>query len=407
MNLTIKKSHLDALHEYLEKINRKAVKLSQPLMSVEVVREYTQKYRNPLGIDGTLYLVDIILHGGEPQIKGWGLAGILEFTEGGTLVRGVPGIELPARFRQATNHCDHCRTTRRRAKVIILRNLDKGDFIQVGSTCVADFLGMTTVESYLAWLNITAQIGGDLEDLEVGGGEISRYVERSFSIDEFVGAASIIIRRFGWVPKSKAFNEHDATANQTWELLRPADGPAAAHSKQKWIDENELFVVERDNRRAAAAIKWIENIDADNDYLHNLQVIVKKRYVIYREAGFAASLLAAYEKAMDLIEKRKQQPVSQHLGTVSQRYRFNLTVRAMRSFDGDYGVRTMVRFEDQGGNVLIWWAAGEPEWLETGDTVTVAGTVKKHDEYKGVKQTLLNRVSRNLPEKLETIGRKQ
>jgi len=162
-------------------------------------------------------------------------------------------------------------------------------------------------------------------------------------------------------------------------------------------------VVERDNRRAAAAIEWIKNANIDNDYLHNLQVIVKKGYVIYREVGFAASLLAAYDKAMDQIEECKQS-VSQHLGTVGQRYCFNLTVRAMRSYEGDYGVRTMVRFDDPSGNVLVWWASGEPEWLETGDTITVAGTVKKHDEYRGIKQTLLSRVSQNLPKKLKTLA---
>lgn len=407
MNLTIKKHHLPALNKYLEKVNRKASKLNQPPMRVEVVREFTRKYRNPLGINGTLYFADIILHGGEPQIEGWGLAGTLEFTGGGTLVRSVPGIELPARFRQATNNCDHCKTKRSRAKVVILRNLKSNEFIQVGSTCVADFLGMTTVESYLTWLNIVAQVGSDLDDLENEGGGIGRYIERGYSIDEFVGAASIIIRRFGWVPKSKAFNEFDATAYQTWTLLRPPSDPTEAHSKQKWIDENELFVVERDNQRAAAAIAWVRSVDADSDYLHNLKVIVEKGYVIYREAGFAASILAAYQKAADRENERQRdaRPASRYVGTKGQRYRFeNLTVRAMRSFEGDYGVRTMVRFEDASGNVLVWWATGEPEWLETGDSVTVAGTVKKHDDYKGTKQTLLNRVNKNLPKKLKAVA---
>jgi len=183
----------------------------------------------------------------------------------------------------------------------------------------------------------------------------------------------------------------------------PPSGPADAHAKAKWIAENELFVVERDNKRAAAAIEWIEKINADNDYLHNLQVIVRKGFVIYRETGFAASLLAAHQKATK--ERQEAQPASQYIGTKGQRYRFeNLTVQAMRSFDNQYGVRTMVCFQDSRGNVVVWWATGEPEWLETGDTVTVAGTVKKHDEYKGTKQTLLNRVSQNFPVKLKAVA---
>jgi len=403
---TIKKHHLSALTEYLEKVNKKALKLSQPPMSVKVVREHTRTSQNHLGLDVTQYLLDIELHGVEPRVQGWGLAGVLEFTEGGTLVRGVPGIELPARFRQATDNCDHCGTNRRRNKVIVLRNLTGGEFKQVGSTCVADFLGMKTVDSYLSWLDVVARVAADMEDLDDERGCWGGYVEHGFAIDEFVGAASIIIRRFGWVPKSQAFNEGDATSQLTWELLRESSGPSERAFKERWIKENKLYVEDRDNQRAAAAIEWIKSVEVDNDYLHNLQVIVRKGHVIYREAGFAASLLSAYNRAMDWADEKKREAKldSQYIGESGTRYRFDdITVKAMKSFTGQYGVKTMVRLEDAKGNVLVWWASGEPEWLEVGDTVTVAGTIKKHDEYRGTKQTLINRVSQNLPKKLKAV----
>jgi len=400
-DLTIKKYQLAALLEYLEPINRKAAKLNQPEMFVEVVREYSVTVNTEQGLPRTTDMVDIVLHGCEPQLLGWTLVGTLEFTNGGTLVRGVPGVELPARFREADNTCDHCKTKRARAKVVLLRNNDTGEFVQVGSTCVADFLGMPSVEGWLSWLDTTKQVSADIDEL-LEGGPIGGCGERCFAIDEFVAAASIISRRFGWVPKSRAIDEGSSTAQQTWNFLCPPKGEGDRHSKNKWIEENELCVVDRDREWAALAIAWIKEANADNDYLHNLRVIVNKGYVNYREAGFAASLLSAYRKATDGKEGLKRD--SEYVGESKGRYRFEgLTVKSMHGIDGQYGLRTLVRFEDANGNILIWWATGEPEWLEIGDTVTVAGTVKMHDRYRGTKQTTINRVTTKIPAKLQPV----
>lgn len=406
-DLTIKKYHLVALLDYLESINRKAAKLSQPPMSVETVREYSMTVNTDQGLPRTTDMIDIVLHGCEPKIMGWTLAGTLEFTEGGTIVRGVPDVEIPAEYRTADNTCDHCHTKRLRDNVVLLHNNKTGRFFQVGSTCVADFLGMRSAKSYLAWLNTVQCVVADIDDLLEGvDGCLGGRVERCFAIDEFVAAASIISRRFGWVPKSRAIDEGSSTARQTWDFLCPPMGAADAHTKNRWIEENKLHVVDRDKERTALAIAWIKAEEADNDYIHNLQVIANKGYVNYREAGFAASLLSAHRKATDWAKekKRSERPNSEYVGEVKGRYRFeDLTVKSMQSIDGTYGLRTMVRFETADGNILLWWATGEPEWLETGDTVTVAATVKKHDEYRGTKQTTINRVTTRISAKLHPI----
>ena len=47
-------------------------------------------------------------------------------------------------------------------------------------------------------------------------------------------------------------------------------------------------------------------------------------------------------------------------------------------------------FEDENGNILQWWTADEIK-AEVGDQVLLTGTVKAHDEYKGVKSATVTR----------------
>jgi hypothetical protein len=46
---------------------------------------------------------------------------------------------------------------------------------------------------------------------------------------------------------------------------------------------------------------------------------------------------------------------------------------------------------DEAGHSFTWFCSGKP--LEEGKVYEVKATVKKHDEYKGVKQTIVNRVT--------------
>ena len=69
-----------------------------------------------------------------------------------------------------------------------------------------------------------------------------------------------------------------------------------------------------------------------------------------------------------------------------------LTVTKVRPFDSYYGVKTLVVFEDEPGNLLNWWASCNVDHLEEGDVVTIKATVKEHGDYKGTAQTIIKRV---------------
>lgn len=99
--------------------------------------------------------------------------------------------------------------------------------------------------------------------------------------------------------------------------------------------------------------------------------------------------------------RRRQNLERRHVGEVGKRCDFeNLTVVRLRYFDSQYGVKTLLTFEDSRGNVLVWWASKQLDDVGEGDVVNIRGTVKKHGDYKGCPQTELQRV------KIETIAEK-
>ena len=81
---------------------------------------------------------------------------------------------------------------------------------------------------------------------------------------------------------------------------------------------------------------------------------------------------------------------SEYIGEIKERKRdMKVTLTASRSFDGYYGTTFIYTF-DYNENVLVWMTSSCQD-IEVGEEVFLTGTVKSHDEYKGVKQTKLSR----------------
>lgn len=90
--------------------------------------------------------------------------------------------------------------------------------------------------------------------------------------------------------------------------------------------------------------------------------------------------------------KAKLEPEShsEYVGEEKERLRdLEVTLTAVRSFDGYYGTTFIYTFM-QGENVLVWMTSSCKD-IEVGVQLLLTGTVKKHSEYKGVKQTTLSR----------------
>jgi hypothetical protein len=392
--------NLEALTEEVTRMNRRATKLGcQPLV-LRVVREYELEKKSRTGAKYMQARMEVELLGETPKFNGWSLFAAVEMQDNGeNLVRCVPGKTVPEAYRATDTHCDHCKSTRRRKEVFILGH-DDGRFVQVGRQCIADFLGHVSADNLASraeWEFSAMDTCKDASDDDFcyGGGR----GEWRRDITEYLVTVAIVVRRLGWVSRSMLEKRGDfegvTTASTAWSIL--------VDWKNKYVQEmvakNEIYAEERDETLAKEALEWARSQPTTgvDDYLYNLGVACRQSYVNHKNIGIVASAIAAYQRHLDkeaeLNIRRRQNLERKHVGEVGKRSDFeNVVVKRMRYFESEFGVKTLVTFEDQSGNVLIWWASKQLDEVEEGETVNIRGTVKKHGDYQGMPQTELQRV---------------
>jgi len=110
-----------------------------------------------------------------------------------------------------------------------------------------------------------------------------------------------------------------------------------------------------------------------------------------RDIGYIIALIPTYARAQE--NKIKTQSKSNEwLGAPGQKLPpTRVTVIGTQDIASDYGTKQLVRMEDEQGHMIIWWNSSQHR-MEQGKQYTITGgTIKKHDEFRGVKQTVLTR----------------
>ena len=82
---------------------------------------------------------------------------------------------------------------------------------------------------------------------------------------------------------------------------------------------------------------------------------------------------------------------SRHVGMAGEKMEFpGLKVFMSVEKETDFGVVTVLGFEDGAGNVLVWFASGQKAYRK-GDAVNLKAVVKGYDESEGVRKTVITR----------------
>ena len=187
-----------------------------------------------------------------------------------------------------------------------------------------------------------------------------------------------------------------------------------------------LEPTEAHTKLAADSLAWAQDIsDADverNEYLYNIRTCARAGSIDGKLLGYVASIVPAYLRHMEREVARKREnegrALSKFVGAVGDKLLdIAVTVLAQRDFTSDYGTSTLVTFADDAGNRYKWWSScgglsvkvdqdginydplyqGEVRRAELGEKVRIKGTVKKHEEYKGCKETVLTRCDQFFP----------
>lgn len=370
----------------IEKLNRKATKLNMPAISLTLGQEVAKEVNHydsctsPCSCIPFIRLYqEVSIEGLSPTISGYRLAAVLEHTEAGNIVRNVVD-NLPEKYRTSLPTCDHCQKDRRRNETFVL--IKDGQFIQIGRSCLADFLRSESYAEQLlnalsSWISISS-FSDKKEDDNTLSSKPSVW-----SIDSILTLAAASVRERGFVSR-KASEERGTEATSHLLYLVLVD-------RQKDV----ISVQEADKVTASAAKEWVLSINPDSDYLHNIQLIAKLGYVELKQLGYAASIIAAYNKATEKAKESADKPVSQFLGEVGQKLSVAVTLVREVVIESQWGVSSIYLFEDASGNKLVWKTNSVT--LQEGDQIILSGRIKEHSEYRGINQTVLTRCKVTLP----------
>lgn len=402
------KSDYAIVHEAVTKANRKAEKLGQPGFVLTSAPAPDREIRvedpfNPGGwkVIGTVEQVEVTVTGTPPRIAGWTFVATLEWdvVSHEVVIKKIDGLDIDlTNARPQAEWCDHCNSRRLRTNTYLLVH-DSGEFKQVGSTCLREFLG---VEVHLNLLGFNPYAG--IEDKS----PINRPT-RLATLAVFRDVLAIT-RAFGWVSAGAAYADNSKTS--TKERLTAAyfdrSSKGLGEDTRKGAAEH---IREDDEETAKAILEWVRTVVDNSEYVANLKAACAATEVREIDAnttvsidtfavtnlGLVVSAPYAYQRYTERQAARAAENTStahsEFQGTVKERLRgLHLTVKSTRYIDGDFGTSLLVVLADEKGNAFKWFATSWPQSLETvGATVVLDGTVKKHEIYNDRKSTVLTR----------------
>lgn len=338
----------------------------------------------------------ITVHGLAPVIDGWTLLAVVDGRGETPIVRRVPGAPEDydlTEFRAADmGRCDHCCMHRTRHDVLILREDATGTVQQVGRNCAADFFRSEDAVAFVKMFSLFA--GMSDADYE-SGWDVPARGEHYLSVDEVLLYAAAVTRTFGFVSAGRARDTYEtSTKSRIYENIY----------MRREAHKEDLVDILPEDRIVVEEIKaWLDedffgkNEGARSEFEHNICGVFEygRTMIRDRNVGYVAWMPNGLKKKKDRDAKKvadmKIAGNSEWIGDTGERINLTAKLITKRFFDNSFGGSHLCRFMTPEGNSVVWWATNDPD-VNEGSTYDLTGTVKKLDEFKGRKETVLTRV---------------
>lgn len=395
--------NLPKLQMRINQLNQSALKLGCKPITIKMVDTVEEK--DEVGFIHKFYKLSI--DGEAPKLQGWKFVATLTHAPEGNIIRTTPGESVPQEYYKAKPVCDYCKKDWIvRRDTYIVKN-DKGEIRQIGSNCLSDFLGHPNPMSYAMMAEALAGLQGEVEvyEKEDTGAAHSPHFER-LDTEDFLTYVAATIDKYGWVSGKEAYEDPSKTSTAT-EAYRQMEDPPR--------DTRDRVIINQQHRdEAKKTLEYIrKNVEPKNDYQHNLKTLATaKAFTVHEGKGFVASMIPYFRKEQEReVVRQKRAEIgkgSNYVGEEGERL-YDIPVTILSEFtpksEGPWGASTIYRMIDDQGNVYTWFASPSasanfnssirqdlkaPDVI--GASVVISGTVKKHNEYKGRKETMLTRV---------------
>lgn len=384
MIYTIPYYKLKSLTGKIESLNRRVSSMKGTTVEYKISLAYEKL------VDGKLIdVVDIDVINPVVSLNGWSFLGSVEHSKDGNIIlKKIYDVQIPEQYLNSDDYCEHCNTKRYRKFTYLVYKAETGEIHQIGSTCLKAYLGFDVsllLEHFKLMDTITNMMGYEGERIAKRGIEAQPF-------DEFIKRTIVHIDEYGYVSAKKAREHNTIEKNIIDGNFLSATGDtvfASFNNMRKIVPFETEEVVNKYN----AIVEWVNGLENNSDYIHNIKTLMKRGYVTFKTATTAASIVGVWY-ANTHKKKIEDKIISNHFGTIKERMVVDVTVEHISFFEGQYGAGKCYKFRTNEGNVAVWFSAKAD--LELGKRYVGKATVTKHTEFKGVKQTQLNRCSLEL-----------
>lgn len=321
---------------------------------------------------------------GTARVNDWEFIATIEHSKPINIIRSFrPEVEIPESYYTADTRCDHCNTKRNRKDTYLIRNTITGEFKQVGKTCLKDFthgLSAEAVAAYVSWF-----------DELIKGEQPTPGFKHYYSVAEVLQYAVEAVRLYGYTKTySEGVSTQDIVREQMFQLRGWKDR----------VKEDGYDVDHRGNKEKVEQIlTWVPSLADEFGYNTNLKAVCLKECCENRDFGLICSAVAVYNREMERKARqefnRRADEKSVWVGAEGDRIELHdLHVRLLTSWDTQFGYTYLYKLTAPDGNIFTWktgkWL-GDSEEISNNTRVSLKGTVKGHNEYRGVMQTELTR----------------
>lgn len=381
--------------ERFAKINARAAKrgFTGHLSIAGIEREVTE--RDSAGFILSYIVMDTTITGEAPCYNGWEfLASVdtVELEDGpGYVLRTAPGVSAAAldRSNLLPGQCQHCHATRsNRIYTYLVRNIETGETVQVGSTCIKDFTGWDGKPTFIN----TDELAHELDNLGGGPAFITEYTPETV-----VALSWGISRLYGWTSSASAYEGHPATRNLVEAYLY---GNSKADNELR-TEVGPAITANQDQAKTIIAT-LLEELTEDGGYGSNMLVCLRGAHVHARHMGLVVSAVAAYEKVTGARIQRETKKAaaknSKFAGTPGEKITLTGRITRLLPVENNFGYTTttsmLVIIEDDTTVAKMFTTAKWAFSVNQGDEITISATIKDHEDYQGIKQTVLTRPKR-------------
>jgi len=365
--------------DYLERMNKKIKKFGKAI-TIENTEEAT-KYddrKNPYQVVlVTLSNPEIVSNG-----KNVTSVGMISIKDG---IKTVYNTNEKFVLNTMELRCDHCNKNRKRNKYYVFE--ENGKALMIGSGCSEEYFGINVegyIQSYFDYF-------GTPDDEDSKGEDFSNISNYGDNINVVIQAVYLATNKWTkYLSRDKA--EIMGTTSTATSVAGILGNKFEYIYNRDYSLRPELEGLDCEEVKKTLISKY-SNMVPTGDFEYNIKSMLFYEDDTLRDVFKSVGIVAfAIFKAMQREPEEGPKQESKYLGAVGDKVQCKVTLKDVRSFDTMYGTSYLMTFDDEAGNVIKTFTTGAIVDVEVGTVLTIKGTIKVLEEYKGVKNTQLTRV---------------